>query len=56
MSAAERWERAAQRPDPKTIAQLTRPQLASRIQLLRDVRVRLLVGLDKPIRTPGQNG
>ena len=35
MSAAERWERAAQTPNPKPLTQLTRPQLAARVQLLR---------------------
>ena len=51
MSAAERWERTAQRPDPKPLARLTRPQLAARVQLLRDVLDRLL---DQAARDGGE--
>ena len=36
MSAHERWQAAASRPDPKPLAQLTREQIAARVHVLRD--------------------
>ncbi len=36
MSAYERYQAAASRPDPKPLAQLTREQIAARVHVLRE--------------------
>ncbi len=36
MSAHERWQAGASRPDPKPMGQLTREQVAARIHVLRE--------------------
>ncbi len=58
MSAGERWAAQEGKPEPRTTAQLTRVELAARIQTLRDVLdllwdVTAMTG-GKPFKTIGR--